>query len=493
MRIAGRSKAISAPRIVIRPVLTVLLGTTTGAAMAASPSPASSLPSGPTSPLMADGAPGARSASGERLNAVRAQINTTYRAPSEPLGLANLAALEAPSFTPARSVEGALRASYVTKRIAAGTSLRKAPKVAALSAAERQSRASNLNVTNRGIEFETQAFVNGTLAGSVPLLIADGRNISVRLGDVLALLRPLMDKGGYDTLRAAKRANEYVTLETLRASGIAARMDVQDQLQLGARAGSLASKQPADDADERGALAFTGPIDIGVYSDNLTESPDGATLANTTSLTMRADVTVRRWNLSVDTAFKVARGMMPSAAEQQRAGLASTSRRKAFYKTAGLTDLRISAERSIRLLGPFKLDLLTRATLPTGERGIQRARGRYEVLVDAGVSTRIAKTDVWAGTARRFRTTGFYTPGRDIGEFYAGAQRSVGKRTTVRADLLFAQSPWSGEPREYSIAGSLSRELNSGLSLDLSLQAYRDVYGKGFQGGLTLRMPMRSL
>lgn len=481
MRIVGRSKAIGASLIVSRPVLTVLLGTTASATFAASPAPVHASPYDEPSPLAGRTL---------RVSAVLSP-QVTIRANT------SIGSIDAFAFgssgLPSRSKIRSPRVSLSGKGRGPGARLRKPTAGTALGALVPQSRASNLSVTDRGIEFVTPALVNGALAGSAPLLIADGRNISIRLADVLALLKPLMGKAGYDALRGAKRANDFVTLETLRAAGIAARMDSQDQLVLGAKASPLSPTRETGEEATGSGISLAGPIDLGFYSDNLTESPDGGTLANTTSLTMRADVTVMRWNLSVDAAYKVARGMMPSAAEQQRSGLASTSRRAAFYRTAGMTDLRISAERSVPLVGRFKLDLLARATLPTGTRGVQRARGRYEMLIDAGISTRVAKADVWAGTGRRFRTQGFYTTGRDIAEFYAGAERPVGRDTKVRADLLLAQSPWRGEPREYSIAGTVSREMRSGAIVDLTVQAYRDVYGKGFQAGLTMRMPMRSL
>jgi hypothetical protein len=87
--------------------------------------------------------------------------------------------------------------------------------------------------TDRGIEFEVAAIVNGAPAGKVPLLIADGENISVRLVDVLALIEPLMDKAEFDSLSAARSAGEFVTFNSLRQSGIAVQFDSKDRLILG--------------------------------------------------------------------------------------------------------------------------------------------------------------------------------------------------------------------------------------------------------------------
>ena len=84
-----------------------------------------------------------------------------------------------------------------------------------------------------GIELEVEAVVNGTPAGKVPLLIADGENISVRLADILKAIQPLMEPLAYETLSASNGAGEYVTFNTLRASGVAVGFNANDQLILG--------------------------------------------------------------------------------------------------------------------------------------------------------------------------------------------------------------------------------------------------------------------
>ena len=87
----------------------------------------------------------------------------------------------------------------------------------------------------RGIEFDVAAKVNGVPVGKVALLIADGENFSVRLADVLTAVEPIMDKAVYAALRASHSSGEYVTLNTLRQSGIAVGFDANDQLILGSR------------------------------------------------------------------------------------------------------------------------------------------------------------------------------------------------------------------------------------------------------------------
>ena len=86
--------------------------------------------------------------------------------------------------------------------------------------------------TGSGIEFEVAAKVNGTIAGKVPLLIADNQNISVKLGGLLALIEPMMDKDEFASLSASQAANEFVTLNDLRAAGIDVSFDKHDRLVL---------------------------------------------------------------------------------------------------------------------------------------------------------------------------------------------------------------------------------------------------------------------
>lgn len=85
----------------------------------------------------------------------------------------------------------------------------------------------------RGVQFDVAALVNGVPAGRVPLRIVDGENISVRLGDLLDALRPVMDGATFETFSTSRSADEYITFNTLRASGIAVGFDGDDRLILG--------------------------------------------------------------------------------------------------------------------------------------------------------------------------------------------------------------------------------------------------------------------
>jgi hypothetical protein len=67
------------------------------------------------------------------------------------------------------------------------------------------------------------------------LLIDAADHISVKLVDVIGLIRPLMDQAAFDRLNSAASAQEYVSFETLRAAGIEVRYDAgHNQLSLGA-------------------------------------------------------------------------------------------------------------------------------------------------------------------------------------------------------------------------------------------------------------------
>lgn len=243
-----------------------------------------------------------------------------------------------------------------------------------------------------------------------------------------------------------------------------------------------------------GQPAMAANPSVGAYVDNVTESPDGSSLANTTTVSLIGETSVAGWSLTADVAYKAVRGDMPSLAEQRRTGQALNGKnRRTTYQAYGLTDARIKVERSKRLAGKVKLDLMARLTMPTGKRGTVRARGRYEAMVDAGLRTNVGSAEVWAGSARRFRTAGFDVPGRDITELYAGASMPVTRRTSVRADYLRAQSPFIGSPIETSLSCGVTHTLRSGIALDAYGTRFNDSYGRGVQVGLSLRMPTRSL
>jgi hypothetical protein len=94
--------------------------------------------------------------------------------------------------------------------------------------------ASNFQLTDGTIDYRIGARVNGGEPASLPLRISRDDQLSVKLGDLLALVRPQMDPALYACLAAARGADEYVTFAAIRSSGIDIRYDAaRDQLLLG--------------------------------------------------------------------------------------------------------------------------------------------------------------------------------------------------------------------------------------------------------------------
>jgi hypothetical protein len=90
----------------------------------------------------------------------------------------------------------------------------------------------------RGVEFAVATLVNGAQAGRLPLLIVktDGRRdrpsseIYVRVADLLGLFSARMSPQLFADLSTARAAQAFVTLNELRAHGIAVSFDDHDRL-----------------------------------------------------------------------------------------------------------------------------------------------------------------------------------------------------------------------------------------------------------------------
>lgn len=93
---------------------------------------------------------------------------------------------------------------------------------------------SHYSQTRQGIAFTVPIQVNRAPAGDISLLIEDGKNISVRLTDILSALKPVMAAERWETLSNSQAAQEYVTLNDLRAAGIDVRFAPDDRLILSA-------------------------------------------------------------------------------------------------------------------------------------------------------------------------------------------------------------------------------------------------------------------
>ena len=89
------------------------------------------------------------------------------------------------------------------------------------------------SVTQDTINFAIPVQINGRQAGLLPLQISDGNKISVKLADFLEMFRDDPAAADLAPLAGTQAAQEYVTLERIRAAGIPLRYDVaQDRLTL---------------------------------------------------------------------------------------------------------------------------------------------------------------------------------------------------------------------------------------------------------------------
>lgn len=84
---------------------------------------------------------------------------------------------------------------------------------------------SRYRLTGNGIEFRIPAVLFGEELGTVPLRIGSTNLVSVRLGDLLALVAGRMDPAAHDRLAGSRNAEEYVSFSALRDAGIDVRYD----------------------------------------------------------------------------------------------------------------------------------------------------------------------------------------------------------------------------------------------------------------------------
>ncbi|MEP7350083.1 MAG: hypothetical protein ABI668_09055 [Sphingorhabdus sp.] len=230
-------------------------------------------------------------------------------------------------------------------------------------------------------------------------------------------------------------------------------------------------------------------MDIGEFASN----SDSHRLSKTTALDVSVKSSLKGWDLSMAVSYNRTQGDPRSTVDFRPLASKTPLRPNTESVSTGLTDLKISAERSVPITRKVSLDLLARATLPTGKTSNYLGAGRFEAMLDAGLSTNVAKADIWAGVARRFRTKGFDTPGRDINEFYAGISRTINKKTDIRFDYLLAQSPYRGERAEQTISAGVSRTLKSDARLALSASKISDIYGKRTQATVSVSYPFKNL
>ena len=91
-----------------------------------------------------------------------------------------------------------------------------------------QDRAAQDRRARAAIEIPTK--VNGAPVGSLMLQIRDNQSFSIRLADLLEVVEGTMEPALYERLNRSQAAQSYVTLNDLRAAGIAVRFNDEDQL-----------------------------------------------------------------------------------------------------------------------------------------------------------------------------------------------------------------------------------------------------------------------
>lgn len=78
-------------------------------------------------------------------------------------------------------------------------------------------------------QFYLPTFLGGREVGSVPLRISQDKQVTVHLGSFLSLFRGSMDAQHFEHLRRSASAQEYVTLETMKAAGFNLYYDIMNK------------------------------------------------------------------------------------------------------------------------------------------------------------------------------------------------------------------------------------------------------------------------
>lgn len=238
------------------------------------------------------------------------------------------------------------------------------------------------------------------------------------------------------------------------------------------------------------ALAFASPAaaqDLQANLSNYVRLPDGHGLVGTVAVDLAYGMSVEGWDIAVEQSA-VLNVEASTAPRVSYRGLGDSPR-----PVGGLHDLRISATRSIPLPHGVQLDLLGRATLPTGKSHLLFGAGRTEALLDAGLRKDFAGLTVWLGGARRFRRASVFTLGRDVNEFYAGVLKPIDDQSSVRLDYLLAGSELQGGRRTSNLSLALSRDFGELGFLELNASRYRDSWVESTQGLLSVRVPTRTI
>lgn len=88
-----------------------------------------------------------------------------------------------------------------------------------------RSGSSRYRLTGRGVEFTMPVVIDGTMQGSVAMLVSQTQTAEVKLQDLLGIVAPLLPADELQRLGNAPAASEFVSLRKLREAGLDFRYD----------------------------------------------------------------------------------------------------------------------------------------------------------------------------------------------------------------------------------------------------------------------------
>ena len=159
----------------------------------------------------------------------------------------------------------------------------------------------------------------------------------------------------------------------------------------------------------------------------------------------------------------------------------------AVPRAARLTDIQLSARKTVPITKKLAVDILLRAEVPTGSVRAGLGRGRMELMADVGIRAELKPVSLWAGVARRFSKKTYWSYGRDVNEVYGGWNARVSKSEDLRMDFVYTQKRRATAVPEWRISGEYSKSMGSGRSFSLYAGQDKGSWGRDRNAGITLR------
>ena len=135
-------------------------------------------------------------------------------------GVEGLAGLDDSRLSAVRPIGGELRPQQAagTKRRGGEDVTRPAARVR--TAEEAPSNPDEISAAGSGIDLRIPASINDSVSGNLPLRVSIDGAVSVKLGDLLALIGSAMDASQFSSLRQSSATSSYVSIAALRTAGI---------------------------------------------------------------------------------------------------------------------------------------------------------------------------------------------------------------------------------------------------------------------------------